>query len=93
MGPSGIGKTTLDNLDKAAAELDVPLWDVIKDETSVKTLAGRVVPGWKQRLFSVLPVVTGCQHLSARRLQNVPTPLVCVLSRHSAHRNPTLMLR
>ena len=37
----GIGKTTLDNLDKAAAELGLPLWDIIKDETSVKTLAGR----------------------------------------------------
>ena len=37
----GIGKTTLDNLEKAAAELDVSLWEIIKDETSVKTLAGR----------------------------------------------------
>jgi len=61
----GIGKTTLDNLDKAAAELGVPLWDVIKDETSVKTLAGRaskkaiafarMVAGWQERVETAKP--------------------------------------
>ncbi|MFK8182156.1 MAG: DNA helicase PcrA [Phormidesmis sp.] len=61
----GIGKTTLDNLDKAAAELDVPLWNVIKDETSVKTLAGRaskkaiafarMVGGWQERVETAKP--------------------------------------
>ena len=61
----GIGKTTLDNLDKAAAELDVSLWDVIKDETSVKTLAGRaskkvtafarMVSGWQERVETAKP--------------------------------------
>jgi DNA helicase II / ATP-dependent DNA helicase PcrA len=39
----GIGKTTIDGLEKAATELGVPLWDIISDETSVKTLAGRSV--------------------------------------------------
>ncbi len=37
----GIGKTTLDRLAQAAQELGVPLWEIIRDETSVKTLAGR----------------------------------------------------
>ncbi|CAN5786418.1 DNA helicase PcrA [soil metagenome] len=61
----GIGKTTLDNLEKAAAELDVPLWDIIKDETSVKTLAGRasksaiafarMVSSWQERAETTSP--------------------------------------
>ncbi len=37
----GIGKTTLDKLDTAASQLGMPLWEIITDETSVKTLAGR----------------------------------------------------
>ena len=61
----GIGKTTLDNLEKAAAELDVPLWDIVKDETSVKTLAGRaskrliafaqMVNSWQERAETASP--------------------------------------
>lgn len=37
----GIGKTTMDRLSSAAKELGVPLWEIVRDETSVKTLAGR----------------------------------------------------
>ncbi|MBD2185775.1 DNA helicase PcrA [Aerosakkonema funiforme] len=37
----GIGKTTIDALLNAAQELGVPLWEIISDETSVSTLAGR----------------------------------------------------
>ncbi len=37
----GIGKTTLDKLDTAANQLGMPLWEIISDETSVNTLAGR----------------------------------------------------
>lgn len=37
----GIGKTTLDRLDNAAEQLGVPLWEILSDETSVKTIAGR----------------------------------------------------
>ncbi len=37
----GIGKSTLDKLANAAQTLNVPLWEVINDETSVTTLAGR----------------------------------------------------
>jgi DNA helicase-2/ATP-dependent DNA helicase PcrA len=41
----GIGKATLDNLVKAAQELNQPLWEILTDETSVKTLAGRSAKG------------------------------------------------
>ena len=37
----GIGKTTLEKLDNAAQQLGIPLWDILSDETSVKTIAGR----------------------------------------------------
>ncbi|MEM8804625.1 MAG: DNA helicase PcrA [Cyanobacteria bacterium P01_G01_bin.38] len=49
----GIGKTTIDNLEKASSELGVPLWEIISDETSVKTLAGRssrAVSGFAQMI-------------------------------------------
>ncbi len=56
----GVGKTTLDALQKAATELGVPLWEILSDETSVKTLAGRSAKGvigfaqmlhkWRQEL-------------------------------------------
>ncbi len=58
----GIGKTSLDALTRAAQELGVPLWEIIQDETSVKTLAGRAAKGvldfteiirkWQQELDS-----------------------------------------
>jgi DNA helicase II / ATP-dependent DNA helicase PcrA len=41
----GIGKSTIDNLVKASQELGVPLWEIISDETSVNTLAGRAAKG------------------------------------------------
>lgn len=37
----GIGQATLDRLLQAAQELGVPLWEILSDETSVSTLAGR----------------------------------------------------
>ncbi len=37
----GIGKATIDSLVKASQELNQPLWDILTDETSVKSLAGR----------------------------------------------------
>jgi DNA helicase II / ATP-dependent DNA helicase PcrA len=41
----GVGKATIDALVKAAQQLDVPLWEILADETSVKTLAGRSAKG------------------------------------------------
>ncbi|MDX2214076.1 MAG: DNA helicase PcrA [Oculatellaceae cyanobacterium bins.114] len=37
----GVGKATIDRLESAATELGVPLWQILCDETSVQTLAGR----------------------------------------------------
>ncbi|MDY6782111.1 MAG: DNA helicase PcrA [Cyanobacteriota bacterium] len=37
----GIGQTTIDNLLGAARELNVPLWEILADETSANTLSGR----------------------------------------------------
>ncbi|MEO1210411.1 MAG: DNA helicase PcrA [Cyanobacteria bacterium J06638_20] len=37
----GIGKTTMDRLKQAAQQTEASLWDIICDETSVQTLAGR----------------------------------------------------
>lgn len=37
----GIGQSTIDSLNAAAQELGVPLWEIITDETSVNTMAGR----------------------------------------------------
>ncbi|OLP18639.1 AAA family ATPase, partial [Leptolyngbya sp. 'hensonii'] len=37
----GIGKATIDNLEAAAQELGVPLWEILGDDTSAKTMAGR----------------------------------------------------
>ena len=37
----GIGKATMDRLETAARELNVPLWEILTDDTSVATLAGR----------------------------------------------------
>ena len=37
----GIGQTTVDNLVNAAQQLGVPLWEILRDETSVSTMAGR----------------------------------------------------
>ena len=43
----GIGKTTLDNLVNASQELGMPLWEILSDETSVNTLAGRAAKSIK----------------------------------------------
>ncbi len=41
----GVGQTTIDNLQNAAHQLGVPLWEILNDETSVKTVAGRSFKG------------------------------------------------
>lgn len=41
----GVGQTTIDNLQNAAHQLGVPLWEIINDETSVNTVAGRSAKG------------------------------------------------
>ncbi|GAB4212416.1 MAG: DNA helicase PcrA [Synechococcales cyanobacterium] len=41
----GIGKTTLDRLQEVAQTLEMPLWNLLQDETSVNTVAGRSARG------------------------------------------------
>ncbi|RZM76060.1 DNA helicase PcrA [Leptolyngbya iicbica] len=41
----GVGKGTLDKLDQATQTLGCPLWEILSDEGSVKTLAGRSSKG------------------------------------------------
>jgi DNA helicase II / ATP-dependent DNA helicase PcrA len=41
----GVGQTTIDNLQNAAHQLGVPLWEILNDDTSVKTVAGRSSKG------------------------------------------------
>ncbi|MCY7273723.1 MAG: UvrD-helicase domain-containing protein, partial [Phormidesmis sp. CAN_BIN44] len=41
----GVGKTTIDALQKASVELGIPLWEILSDETSIKSLAGRSSKG------------------------------------------------
>jgi len=44
----GIGQKTVDQLVNASQQLGVPLWEIISDETSVKTLAGRAAKAVNQ---------------------------------------------
>jgi DNA helicase II / ATP-dependent DNA helicase PcrA len=41
----GVGQATIDNLQNAAHQMGMPLWEIVNDETSVKTLAGRSYKG------------------------------------------------
>ncbi|QLE56256.1 DNA helicase PcrA [Nostoc sp. TCL26-01] len=43
----GIGKATIDNLINASQQLGTTLWEILSDETSVNTLAGRSAKGVK----------------------------------------------
>ena len=59
----GIGKTTVDRLKQAAQELNTSLWQILTDETSVQTLAGRsakavmgftqIIQKWQQEADSL----------------------------------------
>jgi DNA helicase II / ATP-dependent DNA helicase PcrA len=67
----GVGQTTIDNLQNAAHQLGVPLWEIINDETSVNTVAGRSAKGvlsfakiinkWREEIETrpVVDIVTG----------------------------------
>ncbi len=44
----GIGQKTLDQIISASQQLNIPLWEIISDETSVNTLAGRAAKSVNQ---------------------------------------------
>lgn len=61
----GIGGTTLDKIENAALQLNIPLWEIISEESSVNTIAGRsakpiiefvkMIQFWQEKA-QVLPV-------------------------------------
>ncbi len=53
----GIGKTTINSLLEAARELNMPLWEIIKDETSVNTIAGRAA----KKVNKFAQIIQECQ--------------------------------
>jgi DNA helicase II / ATP-dependent DNA helicase PcrA len=67
----GVGQTTIDNLQNAAHQLGVPLWEILNDDTSVKTVAGRsskgvltfaeIINKWREEIETrpVVDIVTG----------------------------------
>ncbi len=83
----GVGQATIDNLQNAAQQMGTPLWEIINDETSVKTLAGRSAKGvlnfveiinrWRTEMASspVTEVLAGVLNDSGyvRELQNQDT--------------------
>ena len=65
----GIGKATLDRLIAAAQELGVPLWEILIDETSVNTLAGRTAK----------PILSFVQLISRWQAQVETTPAAAIV--------------
>jgi DNA helicase-2/ATP-dependent DNA helicase PcrA len=55
--PRGIGKTTINNLVSASQELGIPLWEIINDETSVNTIAGRSA----KKVNNFAQIIKACQ--------------------------------
>ncbi len=53
----GIGKTTIENLVTASQELNIPLWEIISDQTSVNTIAGRAA----KRVSEFASIISSCQ--------------------------------
>lgn len=53
----GIGKTTIDKLVTASQELNIPLWEILIDETSVNTIAGRAA----KKVNQFVEIVANCQ--------------------------------
>lgn len=59
----GIGKATIDALENASQELGITFWEIISDETSVNTLAGRsakavngfakMIQSWQEQIATV----------------------------------------
>lgn len=64
----GIGKTTLQRLTDAATQLGVPLWEIISDPESVKTLAGRSARSVAQFVELVNTLQEKVQHMPPAEL-------------------------
>ncbi len=66
----GVGQTTIDNLQNAAHQLGVPLWEILNDDTSVKTVAGRSAKG----------VLTFAEIINKWREDSETRPIVDIVS-------------
>ena len=64
----GIGQKTLDQLISASQELNVPLWEIISDETSVNTLAGRAAKNVNEFAQLIASYQDNLEHLPAAEL-------------------------
>lgn len=60
----GIGRTSLDNLINAASELNMPLWEILADETSANTLAGRAAKSVNKFAQMIQKYQAQLKHLS-----------------------------
>ena len=56
----GIGDGTIEKLEAAAEQLGVPLWEIISDETSVNSLAGRTA----KKILNFVEVITNGKKLA-----------------------------
>jgi DNA helicase-2/ATP-dependent DNA helicase PcrA len=66
----GIGKTTINSLVDAAQQLGVPLWEVISDETSVNTMAGRATKAVNQFAQTIAEIQAQLENLTASEVLN-----------------------
>ncbi|MEA5533515.1 DNA helicase PcrA [Crocosphaera sp. XPORK-15E] len=64
----GIGKTSMDALLKASQELEIPFWEIISDETSVNTLAGRAAKAVNKFAKMIQSFQTQLTQLSATEI-------------------------
>jgi len=64
----GIGKTTLEALHSAAKELGIPLWEILSDETSVNTMAGRAAKSLNQFVRMIKDFQGKIEDLSAAQM-------------------------
>ena len=64
----GIGKTTMEALHSAAKELGIPLWEILSDETSVNTMAGRAAKSLNQFVRMIKDFQGKIEDLSAAEM-------------------------
>jgi len=74
----GIGKTTVQRLSDAASQLKIPLWEVVNDPETVRTLAGRSAKGLL--IFSEL-----INELQSHLLSSSPAELVQLVLEKSGY--------
>ena len=67
----GIGKSTIEGFINASKELDIPLWEIITDETSVNTLAGRASKKTLQFAQMLQEIQSQISTLSASEILNL----------------------